>query len=92
MAEYIDIEQAKTKEGMRIIAPPGRPNPWAEGLKGNGPHPTQCEIEGFQAGFVHLVAPRGTRIADKDGLKTAIGRFTGSGCDTHVARYASHHD
>ena len=34
MAEYIDIEQAKTTEGMRIIAPPGRPNPWAEGLKG----------------------------------------------------------
>ena len=34
MAEYIDIEQAKTMEGMRIIAPPGRPNPWAEGLKG----------------------------------------------------------
>ena len=34
MADYIDIEQAKTPDGLRIVAPPGRPNPWAEGLKG----------------------------------------------------------
>ncbi len=34
MADYIDIEQAKTLDGLRIVAPPGRPNPWAEGLKG----------------------------------------------------------
>ena len=33
MADYIDIEQAKTLSGLRIVAPPGRPNPWAEGLK-----------------------------------------------------------
>ncbi len=34
MADYIDIEQAKTLDGLRIVAPPGRPNPWAEALKG----------------------------------------------------------
>ncbi len=34
MADYIDIEQAKPLDGLRIVAPPGRPNPWAEGLKG----------------------------------------------------------
>ena len=34
MADYIDIEQAKTLDGLRIVAPPGRPNPWSEGLKG----------------------------------------------------------
>ena len=34
MAEYIDIEQAKTASGLRLVLPPGRPNPWAEGLKG----------------------------------------------------------
>ena len=34
MAEYIDIEQAKTAPGLRLVVPPGRPNPWAEGLKG----------------------------------------------------------
>ena len=34
MAEYIDIEQAKTATGLRLVVPPGRPNPWAEGLKG----------------------------------------------------------
>ena len=33
MADYIDVEQAKTLSGLRIVAPPGRPNPWAEGLK-----------------------------------------------------------
>lgn len=33
MAEYIDIEQAKTMDGLRLVVPPGRPNPWAEGLK-----------------------------------------------------------
>lgn len=34
MADYIDIEQAKTLSGLRIILPPGRPNPWGEALKG----------------------------------------------------------
>src|SRR5215510_4929046 len=34
MAEYIDIEQAKTLAGLRLVLPPGRPNPWAEALKG----------------------------------------------------------
>lgn len=34
MAEYIDIEQAKSTPGMRIVLPPGRPNPWGEALKG----------------------------------------------------------
>jgi hypothetical protein len=33
MAEYIDIDQAKTTDGLRIILPPGRPNPWGEALK-----------------------------------------------------------
>jgi len=34
MAEYIDIEKAKTLSGLRLVVPPGRPNPWAEALKG----------------------------------------------------------
>jgi glutathione S-transferase len=34
MAEYIDIEQAKTLSGLRLVLPPGRPNPWGEALKG----------------------------------------------------------
>ena len=34
MADYIDIEQARALDGLRIVASPGRPNPWAEGLKG----------------------------------------------------------
>ena len=34
MAEYLDIEQAKTMSGLRLILPPGRPNPWGEALKG----------------------------------------------------------
>src|SRR5512147_1197744 len=34
MAEYVDIEQAKTLSGLRIVLPPGRPNPWGEALKG----------------------------------------------------------
>ncbi|MGE0679930.1 MAG: hypothetical protein AB7P69_03330 [Candidatus Binatia bacterium] len=34
MADYIDIEQAKTLSGLRLILPPGRPNPWGEALKG----------------------------------------------------------
>ena len=34
MADYIDIEQAKTLSGLRIVLPPGRPNPWGEALKG----------------------------------------------------------
>lgn len=27
MAEYIDIAQAKTRSGLRLVLPPGRPNP-----------------------------------------------------------------
>ena len=27
MADYIDIEQAKSLDGLRIVAPPGRPKP-----------------------------------------------------------------
>jgi hypothetical protein len=34
MADYIDIEQAKTLPGLRLVLPPGRPNPWGEALKG----------------------------------------------------------
>ena len=34
MAEYVEIEQAKTLSGLRIVLPPGRPNPWGEALKG----------------------------------------------------------
>lgn len=34
MADYIDIEKAKTLDGLRLVLPPGRPNPWAEALKG----------------------------------------------------------
>ena len=34
MAEYIEIAQAKTLSGLRIVLPPGRPNPWGEALKG----------------------------------------------------------
>jgi len=34
MAEYIDIAQAKPLAGLRLVLPPGRPNPWAEALKG----------------------------------------------------------
>src|SRR5262245_56697493 len=34
MANYIDIEQAKTMSGLRLVLPPGRPNPWGEALKG----------------------------------------------------------
>lgn len=34
MVDYIDIEKAKTLSGLRIVLPPGRPNPWGEALKG----------------------------------------------------------
>jgi glutathione S-transferase len=34
MADYTDIEQAKHLSGLRIVLPPGRPNPWGEALKG----------------------------------------------------------
>ena len=34
MADYIDIEQAKLLSGLRLVLPPGRPNPWGEALKG----------------------------------------------------------
>ena len=31
MADYIDIEQARTLGGLRNVDPPCHPNPWAEG-------------------------------------------------------------
>jgi glutathione S-transferase len=34
MADYIEIDQAKTLSGLRIVLPPGRPNTWGEALKG----------------------------------------------------------
>src|SRR5215831_7961723 len=34
MAEYVDIEQATTMSGLRVVLPPGIPGPWAEALKG----------------------------------------------------------
>ena len=33
MAEYIEIDHAKTLSGLRTVLPPGRPNPWGEALK-----------------------------------------------------------
>lgn len=34
MAEYVDIEQAVTISGLRVVLPPGIPGPWAEAVKG----------------------------------------------------------
>lgn len=34
MAEYVDIEQAVTMSGLRVVLPPGIPGPWAEAVKG----------------------------------------------------------
>jgi hypothetical protein len=34
MAEYIEIEQAVTMSGLRVVLPPGIPGPWAEAVKG----------------------------------------------------------
>ena len=34
MAEYVDIEQAVTMNGVRVVLPPGIPGPWAEAVKG----------------------------------------------------------
>jgi glutathione S-transferase len=34
MAEYVNIEQAVTMSGMRVVLPPGIPGPWAEAVKG----------------------------------------------------------
>lgn len=34
MAEYISVAQAKEQTGMRIVAAPGIPGPWAEAVKG----------------------------------------------------------
>ncbi len=33
MANYIDIEQARTMPGLRVVLPPA-PGPWAESIKG----------------------------------------------------------
>ena len=34
MAEYVDIEQAVTMSGLRVVLPPGIPGPWADAVKG----------------------------------------------------------
>jgi glutathione S-transferase len=34
MAEYVDIEQAVTMSGLRVVLPRGIPGPWAEAVKG----------------------------------------------------------
>jgi glutathione S-transferase len=34
MAEYVDIEQAVTMAGLRVVLPTGIPGPWAEAVKG----------------------------------------------------------
>jgi glutathione S-transferase len=34
MAQYVDIEQAATMTGLRVVLPPGIPGPWAEAVKG----------------------------------------------------------
>jgi glutathione S-transferase len=34
MAEYVDIEQAVTMGGLRVVLPAGIPGPWAEAVKG----------------------------------------------------------
>jgi glutathione S-transferase len=34
VAEYIDIEQAMTMSGLRVVLPPGIPGPWGEAVKG----------------------------------------------------------
>lgn len=34
MAEYVDIERAVAMNGVRVVLPPGIPNPWGEALKG----------------------------------------------------------
>jgi glutathione S-transferase len=34
MAEYVEIEQAVTMPGLRVVLPPGIPGPWGEAVKG----------------------------------------------------------
>jgi glutathione S-transferase len=34
MAEYVNMEQAVTMNGLRVVVPPGIPGPWAEAVKG----------------------------------------------------------
>lgn len=34
MAEYVNIEQAVTMSGLRVVLPPGIPGPWGEAVKG----------------------------------------------------------
>jgi glutathione S-transferase len=34
MAEYLDVETARTLPGLRLVLPPGTPGPWAEAAKG----------------------------------------------------------
>lgn len=34
MAEYVDLDQAITMSGLRVVLPPGIPGPWAEAVKG----------------------------------------------------------
>ena len=58
MADYIDIEQAKILDGLRIVAPPGRPNPWAEGLKG------MCHIKNLPFTLVGKAAGHDAALQD----------------------------
>ena len=58
MADYIDIEQAKTLDGLRIVAPPGRPNPWAEGLKG------MCHVKNLPFTLVGKAAGHDAALQD----------------------------
>jgi glutathione S-transferase len=60
MAEYIDIDKAKTTDGLRIILPPGRPNPWGEALK------SFCHIKKFPY----------TRVAKGQGHDAALQAWT----------------
>lgn len=60
MADYIDIEQAKTLSGFRLILPPGRPNPWAEALKG----------------FCHVKKILFTRVRKAQGPDAALQAWT----------------
>ncbi len=60
MAHYIDIEQAKRLSGLRLILPPGRPNPWAEALKG----------------FCHVKKILFTRVRKAQGSDAALQAWT----------------
>ena len=65
MADYIDIEQAKTLDGLRIVAPPGRPNPWSEGLKG------MCYIKNLPYALVAKAPGHDVALQDWTGQSSA---------------------